>query len=222
VDVETAREQVLDHLDDETGARYAPVRAGVRDWSRVHRKLASAREQCLDDYVAAGGDRFDAVISSSTTQGVADLSSATIRHIRGVLVRPGSGLAPYPVLEGDKLVRGLPDRVDRDLSIVAVIIAPMAAAPLAGDDLVGERSWQAFDEWVCARAAVQLGTKDPERRTALGAVVADLERSVLRRSRTPAVLPWPARAPQALSSLASLRWLWEQDEEELRLVVGGP
>lgn len=216
-----ARSQILDHLDDELGRRYAPN----DDFTKVDRALRSALNRCLDDYVAAGGDRFDENVdcTTSASDGSVNLADEKLLHIRGVLVNPTTDGTLYPIDSGDKLSRGLIDLTSRDLVLVAVRQFPIEEDPNGDDLLVGEvngaaRSWDSFDEWVCARAALQLGIKDDEMRRALLATIEDLRSSIVGQKKNPASRPWPERRTYSFLLQNQLRWLWYQREQTLQLV----
>lgn|GEM_PF-2449397 len=224
--ISDAREQVLEHLDDESGARYArETGANTESFRKVDRALRNALSSCVDDYVSAGGDRFNERIEVTTTatDGIADLSDEKVGHIRGVRINSGSSL--YRIDGGDVLAGGLPDAVARDLTLTAVRRLELADVADPDDLLLGTtagvaRSWDAFDEWVCARASDALGAKDDETRKALLRTLERCERSVMQHKRTPSSRPWPARSPSDLFMSGRLRWLWFPREQELQLVIG--
>lgn len=218
-----ARNQVLEHLDDFKGRRYANDGADGFDYTRLDRALRSSIGRCLDDYVGAGGDRFDEDISVTTdTDGKVELGGYKIQCIRGVLSEPSEGNL-YPLEEGDKLVRGLPDRTARDLRLV-IVRTHEIPSPADDDDLLvgtvagAARSFDSFDEWVCARAAMQLGIKDKEGLKRVGEHLADLGISVLSQPRIPRSYPWP-QPRNRISSLRDLRWIWLAREQRLELIL---
>lgn len=218
-----ARSQLLDHLDDQLGRRYAPD----GDFTKVDRSLRSAQSRCIDDYTGAGGDRFDENIdvTTSAVDGKVNLASYEIGVIRGVLVNPNPGDTNglYPISPGDKLQRGLIDRTERQLTLTIVRLFPIAPSPNEDDLLMGEvqgaaRSWDAFDEWIVARAAAQISIKDDERRQSLAILIEDCKRSIFNQRRNPGALPWPMRRTFTVPLERRLYWLWYEREQTLQLV----
>lgn len=207
-----ARDTVLDHLDDPRGVRFN--KAG--DYVRIDRKLRSAQSSCLEDYVVEGGDRFDEAVSVDTSadDGTAQLAAYDPLHVRAVLLQPDdtdpSTLVPLD--EGDRTVRGSPDTSARTLSVIIIrrfaIPNPADASDLLMGTVAGAaRSWAGFDEWVCAVAAKELGTKDMEGSSRMGELVAEKRESVLRHVRTPRSEPWPSRRASSWP-LRRMKWIW--------------
>lgn len=221
-----AREQVLENLDDESGQRYArETGTNTESFRKLDRKLKSALCACLDDYVAAGGDRFNESLPTATTSGTAGLAAEYVRHI--VDVRVDNGVSTYRLAEGDVGAGGLPDETDRDLLLTVVrwFEPPQVPDPqdlLMGTEVGAAPSWDAFDEWVCARAALDLGVKDKEgdRQAILANLEARLRRSVMGAKRTPSSKPWPERSLPPFFLSGRLRWMWLPHDQELRLVFG--
>jgi hypothetical protein len=222
-----AREQVLEHLDDESGARYArETGSNTESFRKIDRQLKNQCSSTLDDYVRRGGDRFNELleVSTSSDTGSIDLASYGLLHIRGVRVDTGSAL--YRIEEGDALAGGRPDLVERDLELTVVRAFVPPESPDEDDWLMGDavgvaRSWDAFDELVCARAADALGAKNDETRAAIQRQIARLEKAVFGHTRTPAALPWLSkRTPAGLFLSGRLRWLWHAKEQRLDLVYG--
>lgn len=214
---------VLAHLDDEDGRRFAPTVSGAADYTNVHRALRSSLSRCIDDMAAAGVDRLVREVSATAdSSGDVDLSAYDPADIRGVFVIP-TGTVRYPVDEGNRLERYSADTAERD---VVVRIRQRYDIPAKDDttalligSLDGEaRSWPALDEWVCARAALQAGVKDKDRREGLMALLVDLERSVLASPRIPRTMPYPPEMP-ARRTYYRLRWLWDDHARTLKLIV---
>ena len=224
--VSDAREQVLEHLDDESGDRYArETGSNTTNYRKIDRALKVAVSTCVDDYCARGGDRFNEnlAVSTTATAGKADLSTYKTAHVRSVRVSSNSVL--YRIEEGDVGAGGRPDLTVRALELQIVRRFEMASAPDEDDLLMGitgtvARSWDAFDEWVCARASDALGAKDNERRDGLLRILARCEKAVFQHKRTPAAHPWPERNVSELYLSGRLRWLWFPHEQELQLVFG--
>jgi hypothetical protein len=223
-----AREQVLEHLDDESGARYArETGVNTESFRKVDRTLKTAISACVDEYVKAGGDRFNEIVEATTSasDGKASLAVEKLSHIRSVRVDNGTSL--YRVEEGDNAAGNTPYLAERDLQMTVVRFFEPPQVPDPNDLLMGTvagaaRSWDAFDAWVCARAAKMLGIKDlePSRQKALLDLVAELERAVMGHKRTPASKPWPERRPADALVTGRARWLWFPREQELQLVLG--
>lgn len=226
------REQVLDHVDDEDGRRYAPIDddTGLPKYQKLDRCLRVSASALLDEYVREGGDRFDEDISVSTdTSGIANLAAEKLLHIKSVLVIPdGSDGTLFPISEGDKQTRGLPDETERDLTLIAIRQHVLPDQPAADDLLMGTvdgaaRSWPAFDELVCMTAADRICTKSNETRTGILRDIARLRTSVFTHKREPDVLPWGRRARSVgFSSLQdTLHWIWLAREQRLQLLFRG-
>lgn len=223
LNIEAARDQVLDHLDDPRGVRFAKTTSGVQDWSRVYRGLRSAQSSCLDKYLAAGGNRFWESVDVDSTGGTAQLAAFDPAALHAVQIIPDTdSAAKWPIDEGDPLTLGLPDLTDRSLSVIITRYFRIPDPVDPGDLLMGTvagaaRSWDAFDEWVCAVAAQQVGVKDNERREGLAILAKEKEDDVLKHIKTPSSSPWPARRGQSWS-LRRLRWVWMPQPRTLQLV----
>lgn len=212
-----ARVQVLDHLDDETGERYNL--AG--DYAKVDQALASALSRCLSDYVAVGGDNFaeEAAVATSATDGTVALTSYGPIDVRHVLVDQGTSYARVrPLRRSD---REFPDRTARSLVVNYVrefVLPTTAGHPLVGNGVTAANTWLAFDGWICARAALQLGIKDNELRAALAALEADCRESVKARVRLPKSADWPGPRSPWGSIIEDLRWTYLKSTTSLQLV----
>lgn len=223
-----ARSQVLDHLDDVSGARYARV-SNVIDYTKIDRALRASLEQCLSDYTAGGGDRFDEDVDVTTdTTGSISLVEYDPIAVRGVQVIPDTTGALFPIEPGALPEAGLPDNQSRNLRIRLVRSFRIKDKPDTSDLLVGlsdgkALSWSAFDEWVCARAALKMGVKDNEMRESLLAIGEDLRASVMAQKRIPQNLEWPQQQVRLLfRQLAmGLRWGWTPRTRTLRTFFVG-
>lgn len=226
--IRDAREAVLEHLDDERGERYArETGTNTVGYRKLDRALRVQVSGSLKDASAGGYDQFDEEIalSTSATDGTVAAPGERIAHIKGV--RVDIGVSTYRVEEGDKSSGGLPDRTSRDLLLTIVRLFDVPLNPLEDDLLLGTvagaaRSDDAFDAWVCARAAKQLGIKDlaPARQALLLQHIAELERTVIGQKRNPGALPWPERVSPRMLVNGRLRWLWFPHEQTLQLVFG--
>lgn len=223
--MEDARQVVLDNLDDETGARFARTTGtNTTDYTRIDRALRGALSSMLDEYT---GDRFDEQIEVSTsatdgTVGLASYDIAKIKHARVAL----STTATYALPGADVGSGGLPDRTARNLTLTIVRLFPIPPAPDATDLLCGvvegrARSWDAFDELVCARAADALGAKTDETRAAIQRSIARLSASVTGQQRNPRSKPWPARETDPFYLSGRLRWVWTPRTQTMQLLFTG-
>lgn len=204
-----ARTIVGYHLDDD-GTRWGNT--------EVDFALRSALSRCLNDYVAEGGDRFDTEASATTSasDGTVDLSAQVPLAIRGVsLLTIGSFYVPLKStrredrLVDDKAARTLKVRLVKELSLPTT-----TSHPLVGSGATAANTWDAFDNWVIARAALQLAVKDAELRQEMQALEADLRGSVLGKPRTPRHRPFTG--PEA-ELAADLRWTWIPSTQTLHL-----
>lgn len=223
--MEDARQVVLDNLDDETGARFARTTGtNTTDYTKIDRALRGSLSSVLDEY---RGDRFDEVIEveTSATDGTVSLAQydvAKIKHARLLLTSD----ATYPLPGADVSAGGLPDTTARDLLLTIVRLFTIPPAPDATDLLCGvvegrARSWDAFDELVCARAADALGAKADETRAAVQRNIERLERSARGQQRNPPAKPWPERNVDPMSLSGRLRWTWVPRTQTLQLLITG-
>ncbi len=215
-----ARQVVLENLDDETGVRFARLPGtNTASYVKIDRALRGACSSCLDDY---RGDRFDETIEVSTSSvGVVSLAAYQIQQVKGV--RVDTGATTYRIEPGDLASGGRPDNTARDLLVTITRMFPIPATPATTDLLMGTvdgaaRSWDAFDEWVCARASDSLGAKTDETRAAIQRNIKRLEESVKGHKRIPASKPWPERRVDGALYAARLRWLWDARAASFSLV----
>lgn len=199
-----ARTTVLEHLDDD-GTRWSTT--------QVDRALSLALSQCVDDYIASGGERFDLVDDVATDSlGVVDLGSLDPLVVRAVSVREGYAYTPLRIRALEDI--DAPDETVRTLRIryVPKFALPAGASdPLAGDAGV---SWDTFDHWVCVRAAIFASTKDAEDRPELVALEKQLAASILTLPRTPKAVPFP-RPARNWGILLS--WSWSVFDQSVTL-----
>lgn len=174
-----ARTQVLDDLDDPNGRRFNI--AG--DFARVDRALQAALSGCLSDADAAGCDHFDEEVEVTTsTAGLATLTVLALA-VRGVQVSTGGSF--YPVQKAIRRDRQTLDQAARTLKIEFVrdfVLPADPAHPLVGVADVAGPTWRAFDDWVCAEAALRLGIMDNDRRPGLEKLAAQRRASALGRT----------------------------------------
>lgn len=216
--LEEARADVLERLDDESGRRYA----ASGDYAKVDRALDVALARRLDDYVAAGGDRFNEdVDDTATSAGLLDLSAYDPLALRGVLVVPDGDTAYHPIKAIDPTIRGVPVSTAYTLRVVLVrrLTVPRdhPDQALTGGDFAGARSWDAFDDLVVATAALRLGIKDDELRKAMLADMASLESSVMGHRRAAPALAWPDVRRERWLTWRQLRWVYVPRDRQLTL-----
>ena len=212
-----ARSLVREYLDDR----------GARRWddAAVDLALRAALSACVDDYRAEGGDRFDEDVDVSTdSSGTVSLGAYDPLDVSAVLVSVSGGYVPLQ--GGDRRQLGQADATARDLRVVLcrrVDVPTQAADLLVGSTVGAARSWPAFDQWVCARAALQLGSTDDDRRQALRESLADCKASSLAHARTPRVMTWDSSALRRFpfySLVGRLRWVYDQHARTLALYYG--
>lgn len=211
-----ARTFVREYLDDRRGARWSDA--------VVDLALRTAISASVDDYRAEGGDRFDEDVDVSTDEdGAVSLALYDPADVAAVLVGVTSGYEP--IRGGDRYALGRSDQTARALRVTLVRRYDVPTDPddyLVGVEMGAARSWPAFDQWVCARAAMQLGSTDDDRRQALRESLAECRRSALSHARTPRVMPWgsPRTRTPYLADLGRLRWIYDAHERVLSLYVG--
>lgn len=218
----TARAEVLSRLDDVQGRRYAPG----GDYGRVDRALDICLSMVLDDYIAAGGERFDEDVDGTTDDsGELDLSAYDPAHIKGVLLTPEGDTAFHPVQAIDRKIRGLPASTTYDLRVVLVrrlrVPTDHPDQYLTGGALQGARSWEAFDDLVIGHAARRLAIKDDEQRKSLLDDIARLESSVYGAARTPKALAWPDAIRARWAYSRQLRWGYTANTRTVALYHAG-
>jgi hypothetical protein len=195
-----ARTVVQDHLDDD-----------ATRWStaQIDTGLSLGLSTCLHDYVSGGGDRFDVVASfTSTSAGLIDLSAVSPLTIRGITLQVGSRY--YPITQRQIEHRSIDDAVSRTFEIrySRILTLPVTTShPLVGDGATSAGSWDAFDHWVCVRAAAFCSVKDAELRQELTA----LEQTI----KIPSAIPFPG-PPGLYGNL--LGWVWKRNTNAIQIV----
>lgn len=201
-----ARDVVEDFLDDATNARWST--------SQVDVGLAFALSACMNDYIAAGGDRFDTTLATTTTSaGVVDLSSVDPSKIQGVSLLLGT--RNFPITEVAYEERGVDDAVVRNITIRYVksyVLPTNTGHPLVGSGATSAKTWLAFDHWICAKAALYCAIKDAESRPELATLERDARENAIFTASIPKSLPFPMR-PHWYSNW--LAFAWKQDEQKL-------
>jgi hypothetical protein len=193
-----ARAVVSDHLDDD-GTRWATA--------KVDTGLSAALSACLRDYVDAGKDALaEQVNASSTTAGVLDLSTYKPIKIHSISVKVGTTY--YPVRAVDPGQRERDDTTARDCYVYLTrdfALPSNTGHPLVGIGATAAGASHAFDQWVCARAALYLSTKDDDDRAPVARMVADLRDTCLKEPIRPSSRMF-APPPRFYTRL--LRWYY--------------
>lgn len=197
-----------------------------RQWSttQIDFALRSALSRCLVDYVGAGGERFDeqGTGTSSASDGTLSLTSTPPLMIRHVTIDVSDTF--IPIRAATKRDKFRADTTARSLVYVFVrelALPSTTSHPLVGNGATAANTWDAFDMWVVARAALQLATKEDKLSSALAALETDLRASCTMRARIPAASEWP-RQRGAGSAYDLLRWTWLPASNQLQLCnVGG-
>lgn len=200
-----ARVVVANHLDDD-GTRWTST-GGTGGGNEIDDALKSALSRCLSDYVAAGGERLSETVSTtSDSSGQIDLSTYDPLRVSGVSIQSGSRFYPVSYIDPENVdiletvTRTAKVRLTRNLALPTT-----STQPIVGIGATEAGSWDAFDHWICARAARQLAVKDDEAYQALSRLEEDLGRSCILSSRVaPAArFPMPGRFYSKL-----VRWTW--------------
>lgn len=208
-----ARSVLGTHLDDpiDGTGRYSTAEADLA--------LSMALSACLTDYVTAGHTRFDTEIdslASSASDGTVSLSAIDPMIIREVAIETGGGLF-YPIYATKKGDKQRAETTAHDLRITYVpeyALPSTTSHPLVGSGATAANSWLAFDEWICARAALRLAVKDAEGRDELRRIEQDLRQSVLLRTDVPLSRRFPS-PPTGYT--AFIRWTWLPGTKQMQL-----
>jgi hypothetical protein len=180
-----ARTRVADLLDDPNNSRWSTT---VIDIS-----LQAALSACLSDAVTAGCDAFNTEVSVTTTSGGLATLTGPILAVRTVQINTGSG-AYYTVAPIVREDRRILEQSVRDLVVEVVKdyqIPTNTGHPLVGDGATAAATWPAFDQWVCAEAALMCGVFDNDQRKGLQMMRDSLRKSVMARINTPFSRPLP-------------------------------
>lgn len=206
--VAQARQVVLDHLDD-NNTRWSNAQIDVG--------LSVALSQCLDDYISGGGDRFDTVTSvTSDANGSVDLSTLNPFAIRGLSLLVGQRY--FPIRQVQVEDRNLDDKVIRTYQLrycKTYALSGTASDPLVGVGSVAAQSWDVFEHWICARAALFCAVKDADPRPELAMLAKQLAGTVMTTMKIPRSLPFPS-PPYVYSQLVF--WTWKRDTRTMQMV----
>lgn len=202
--------RVADLLDD----------PGNRRWStaKITGALKSALSVCVQEYGDMGGTAFDEEATGTTTSsGALVIASPVISRIKSVQVVTGNrrvilqGCQPRDIEIYDQVARDLSLIINRDWQVSAT-----TTNQLVGADATTGPSWFAFDQWVCAQAALDLGISDNDKRPGLEAAWARYREAVLTRVPSPRSRTSPL--PRSDYSFTdNLGWAWDSTSQTVRL-----
>lgn len=197
-----ARQVVFDHLDDDQ-TRWTEAQIDVA--------LTTALSLCLNDYVTNGGDRFEIeVTGTSTSAGVIDLSAQKPIKINGVSVLESTRYFPISRVKLEERI--IHDTQGRSVQVRLTPTIPFSATD--DDPLVDGNTWDAFDQWVCARAAMFAAVKDDDLLKALSRMEAMMQNSVLTTAKIPGARRMPKRSQWIGSTLG---WAWKAGDYEIQM-----
>lgn len=180
-----ARTRVANLLDDPNKVRWSDA---VIDIS-----LQAALSQCLSDVVMAGCDVFDQEVSVTTdSTGLASLTGPllAVRTVQ-VATAPNNFYTVAPIVRRE---RQLLEAAVRNLVVEVVPdfqISTTSTHPLVGAGATAAATWPAFDQWVCAEAALLNGVFDNDSRKGLERMRDGLRKSAMDRINTPFSRPLP-------------------------------
>lgn len=196
-------------LDDPNNVRFTAARTTAA--------LKAAISVCVQDASDAGVTAFDESVSATTsTSGTLVLTplvlriktvQATVSNRRQTL----QGGQPQDIEMSDVTPRDLVVVFNRDWQL-----STTETNQLIGLDAVTGPSWQAFDQWVCAQAALDLGVSDNDKRPGLEAMWTRYRDTVLTRASSPRARPAPL--PTSTWGWASrLGWAYNATTQTLQL-----
>lgn len=213
-----------DRLDDD-GTRWTD--------EETVRHLRYALSDVAHEYIDAGGDRLrdDTGDVTSSSAGVVDLSSYDPAQIRSVQVKYGNRF--FPIHPAKIRERQILDEVVRTYRVEYDITPEIGTAEfnadgsfgggaLGGNPLVTTdgttqlTTWDAFEDFVCLRAAHSMALKDGDR-VLLDALYKEEQRkvvNVIKRDPTPKTGRMPARV-EHLTRL--LRWYYDPGSDSIQI-----
>lgn len=207
-----ARIIVADHLDDPNNRRWTTT--------QIDRALQPAVSTCVSEYADAGGKQFDVETSATTSAstGAVALTSSDPLLIRNVQVLSGERYSP--VMPARRIDRTAADKVARTLRCDVVrnyTIPTTASHALVGNGATPAPTWPAFDNWVCAEAALLCGIKDNDMRPGLEAMAGRFRSAVLARANSGKSRPLPLPRDE-LAWAYDLGWTWDPTAQTIYLV----
>lgn len=210
--VAQARDIVEDHIDDSGNARWSE--------SQVDNALRYALDSCRKEYLAAGGDRLFEISESTTdSNGRVDLSSLNPDYIAGVTLVMGNRFFPLSQVQyeerllNDNAARSIQVRYARTLSLSST-----TSHPLVGNGATAAKSFDAFEHWICARAAMFCSVKDADNRPELKELELQAKNAAMFAPHIPQSTAFPGK-PHWYSRYYV--WTWKPDEQKLQLARKG-
>lgn len=207
--VAEAQTRVGDLLDDPNGVRWSAA--------KVLLALRPALSTCLMDYAGNGGNAFDEPFTGTTSATGTLTLTDPVQHIRSVQVVTGNrriairSVSPQDIEMTDVAARAL-----RIVGIREWVVPSTTTNRLVSDDTTTGPSWQAFDQWVCAQAALDLGITDNDKRPGLEKAWARYRDSAINRVATPRSRAAPL--PRSDWSFADdLGWAWDATTQTIQL-----
>lgn len=210
-----ARVRVATWLDSTISA------SGTR-WvtTEVTSALGLALSRAMNE-ISKHTDAFDLETTGTTSasDGSLSISSVVPLRVKKVAVVTGGVTYELPALGISR--RGIEDEVARSLLVTYVreyALPSDESHPLVGVTSTGAASWLAFDDWICAMAALDLAHKDSEgkRIASMTALEARCRKDALAHLSSPAGTAWP-RA-QSSPVVAGLAWQYKPSSTTLYLV----
>jgi hypothetical protein len=198
-----------DYLDDD-GTRWSDA--------QIDRALESAISETYFEYISNGGTRFQEVLVLTSSSGEVDLSSYDPAYIHSVSLVVGD--RAYSIMASEIGSRTYNDTSNRTYEIV---LSPTPEMPDADDepllkrtiDDTGLRTWAAFEDLVCVRAALNAGIKDGRPIHVLQTKEARLLPTVMIRPRNPRT----RRFPDQIGNFWASQLRWHFDPDDLAIMV---
>lgn len=204
--VTDARAQVQRLLDDAVGGKR---------WTAGHvdAALAPALNKCMLDLIESGDHRFVQQLESSTlSTGLLSMTSQDPLLILAVAIKRSGHWARVRPQGRD--ASNEPFAAVRELRVGYVPNTSLDTVT-PSNPLVSGPTFDALDEWVCARAAVRLAIVDGERPPALVALAADARQSILSQPQTPATR---SRTRYRYLDRPDVSWSYRPEDKAIELV----
>lgn len=196
-----ARTRIRNYLDDD-GTRWPDAEVDVA--------LATAIDQCVNEYLDKGGSRLNAVADiTCDASGEYNLESLSDTPVVIVSVRRQTGgrKVRVPQRQFEMLAQQLSSAQTFNLvyammpSVPADDVTPMAYGRW-------DKDWPSMDAWICATAALDLATKDNEENKVLFFQQRSLQSSVLTQVHQ--IRGRPLHAPVGFDTTAPFDTVWAQ------------
>ncbi len=215
--VSEAVTRTRDDLLDDSGQERWDVSDSTHAETKRH--LQNALSYCYHLYNTQGGTQFlEEHSGTTTTSGVLSLDSLDPAHVRSCnLLVSNRYYSLYPERMIDR------EYQDDQARVITVQYAPTpewnAASGNDSDYLLQHpntnselTSWDAFEDWVCWRAALTMSIKDQRRIVALKEREEELARACLARINTPKTRRFPGRKDWYTQWL---RWHWDPQGRDM-------